>query len=182
MNREWVTLAFGIILVAGVAMVSVWHNYPGQETATAATAAAQSPAETPAKTPAEAPPAEAPVQRPAASAAAPTRVSYHAAANTPATPPPTPRIDARLLVLHKHRFGDCQGTLRAVPGSLTYATDHKEDAFRLAFADVEALELDADKKNLRIRRRGGKTWNFTTRDETGTALTTFHKEAARLRR
>jgi hypothetical protein len=176
MNREWVTLAFGILLVSAVAMVSVWQNYPVQETAAEAAAAAPAPAETPAKTP-----AEAPVQRPAASAAAPTPVSYRGAATTPATPPPA-RVDARLPVLHKHRFGDCQGTLRAVPGTLTYATSHKEDAFRVAFAEVEAFELDADKKNLRIRSRGGKTWNFTTRDETGAALTAFHKEAARLRR
>ncbi len=168
MNREWVTLAFGVLLVSVVAVVSVWQNYPSEDAATADVPTMQAPSESPVETPAQQP----------ATASAPARATSQPAASAPAAP----RSDARLQVVHKHRFGDCQGILSAQPGALTYSTDHKEDAFRVAFAEVDAFDLDADKKNLRIRRRGGKTWNFTTRDG-GTALTTFHKDAtARLRR
>jgi hypothetical protein len=52
----------------------------------------------------------------------------------------------------------------------------------MAFAEVEAFDLDAEHKNLRIRRRGGKTWNFTTRGDATAALAAFHKDAARFRR
>ena len=65
---------------------------------------------------------------------------------------------------------------------LTYATAHKEDGFRVAFSEIDAFDLDAASRNLRIRRRGGKTWNFTTRDDASAALASFHKDAARFRR
>ena len=172
MSREWVTLAFGILLVSGVAVVSVWQNYPAEEPARAAESTTEDPVEAT---------DEEPVQPPTASA------TPSPAAKTAPTPPVTTapavsRVDARLMVVHKHRFGDCQGILRVGPGTLTYVTDHKEDAFRLTFAEVDAFDLDADKKNLRIRRKGGKTWNFTTRGDAGPALTTFHKEAERARK
>jgi hypothetical protein len=85
-------------------------------------------------------------------------------------------------VVHKHRFGDCEGTLRAVPGTLSYSTTNTEDGFRLAFADIEAFDLDAEKTNLRVRRRGGRTWNFTTRSDNAAALAAFHQDASRARR
>jgi hypothetical protein len=175
MNREWVTLAFGIVLVMAVAVVSVWQNYPAEQTDPAATASLEAPAETPAM------PDER--QTPAAGARGTTARPTKPAATAGSAPAPTStaRVDARLPVVHKHRFGDCQGTLRAVSGTLTYSTDHTEDAFRVPFAELDEFELDSDKKNLRIRR-DGKTWNFTTRGETGPALSTFHTEAARLRR
>ena len=167
MSREWVTLAFGILLVSAVAIVSVWQNYPSQDPATEDVPTAQAPTESPADTPAE-PPATSPARAKATSQPA-------------VSAPAAPRADARLQVVHKHRFGDCQGILRAAPGTLTYSTDHKEDAFRVTFAELEEFDLGPDKKNLRVRR-AGKTWNFTPRDG-ATALTTFHKEAtARLRR
>jgi hypothetical protein len=156
-------------------VVSVWQNYP-TEGAAAAESAAEAPAEAPAEQPGQAETASATARGTASRAAKMT------SSQPVATPPPASRVDARLLVVHKHRFGECQGTLRAVPGTLTYATEHQEDAFRLAFAEVEALDLDAGKKNLRIRRKGGKTWNFTTRGDAGPALTTFHKEAERARK
>ena len=165
MNRQWVTLAFGVALVFTVAVISVWQNYPGETPEPDAAPTDHVKEESPA--PQAPPPGEAtsPVPQPA-----------------PAAPPAAAKVDARLPVVHKHRFGDCEGTLRAVPGTLTYATAHKEDGFRLAFAEVETFELDAEKKNLRIRRRGGKTWNFTTRGDDAIALSTFHKEATRARK
>jgi hypothetical protein len=167
MNREWVTLAFGVLLVTGVVVVSVWQNYPGapDEPATA-------PAAAPDPTAAGSPTGEA---APDAAESEP--------APTPAPPAPVAsRLDTRVSVVHKHRFGDCEGTLRAAAGTLTYSTSHKEDAFQLPFAEIDTFDLAPDKKNLRIRRRGGRTWNFTTRGEAGLALTAFHKEASARRR
>jgi hypothetical protein len=165
MNRQWVTLAFGITLVFTVAVISVWQNYPG---------------ETPQP---DAPPSEQVKDDTPAAPAPPRRETMSPAPqDTPPAPPAAPKVDARLPVVHKHRFGDCEGTLRAVPGTLSYATAHEDDGFRLAFAEIEAFELDAEKKNLRIRRRGGKTWNFTTRGDDAAALSTFHKEATRARK
>ena len=171
MNREWVTLAFGVVLVAAVAIVSVWQNYPKAPRATP-------PAETTTGPP-RAPDADTPGE-PAPSAPS---ESASALSPPPVTAAPAPRLDARVTVVHKHRFGDCEGTLRAVPGTLTYATENKEDAFRLAFAEIESFDMDAPRKNLRIRRRGGRTWNFTTKEESAAALVAFHREASnRLRR
>jgi hypothetical protein len=197
MNREWITLAFGVLLVSAVAVVSVWHTYLGDPPGGNAT-----PAETTA--PAEAPPAASAVAAPPAStvdtapsggsANAPTPAGVGSGSTaTPATRAPavsrapvtastSSTTGAEVPVVHKHRFGDCEGTLRAVGGTLIYSTTHKEDGFRLAFADIEGFDVDAAAKNLRIRRRGGRTWNFTTRSESATALVAFHTAAARARR
>ena len=181
MNREWVTLAFGIVLVAGVAVVSVWQNYPAaEESDPTEPSAAQSPASAPADAAGD--------TTSEAGSEAGSKVPTRRAAATPPSrqprpaAPPAPQVDARVPVVHKHRFGDCEGTLHAAPGTLTYATEHTEDGFQLTFADIEAFDLDPDEKNLRIRRRGGKTWNFTTRGEAAAALAAFHKDATRARR
>jgi hypothetical protein len=169
MNREWVTLAFGVALVAAVAVVSVWQNYPGAPQPDAAPVIETNEAAEPSHAPAQAAPPRATANRGAT-----------ASATTPAAAPRT--AETQVTVVHKHRFGDCEGTLRVAQGTLTYATSHKDDGFRLAFADIDAFDLDAGKNTLRIRRRGGKTWNFTTRDDATAALAAFHRDAARLRR
>jgi hypothetical protein len=176
MNREWVTLAFGILLVTVVAVVSVWQNYPGRTPDTAATPpAATEPAAAPAApTIEEKPGAPEPAPKPAAPKTPPR-------SSTPAQAPAPARLDASVPVVHKHRFGDCEGTLRAAAGTLTYATTHAEDGFRIAFSEIDAFDLDAAENNLRVRRRGGRTWNFTTRGDTAPALAAFHREASRAR-
>jgi hypothetical protein len=189
MNREWVTLAFGIALVSGVVVVSVWQNYPSQHPEPKPAPGDTPPPKAEAGRPpaAEATPSRAQAS-PAASSAAPSRAQVSPVASpvapsaAPATPSATARIDATVPVVHKHRFGDCQGTLRAMPGTLTYSTADKDDAFRMPFAEIEEFELDADRKNLRIRRRGGRTWNFSPRGDSLTALAAFHKEAVRAKR
>jgi hypothetical protein len=168
MNREWVTLAFGVLLVTGVVVVSVWQNYPAApDSASTAPAAAPGPGAAPGSPTGEAAP----------------DASQSEPAPTPAPPAPAAsRLDTRVSVVHKHRFGDCEGTLRAAAGALTYSTSHKEDGFQLPFDEIDTFDLAPDKKNLRIRRRGGRTWNFTTRGEAGLALAAFHKEASARRR
>lgn len=90
-------------------------------------------------------------------------------------------LSARTAVVHKHRFGSCEGTLRATLDGLQYVTTNKEDAFLLPYARVETFAIDYLDKNLRVKQRGGKTWNFTDRAENADNLFVFHRdvEAAR---
>jgi hypothetical protein len=88
------------------------------------------------------------------------------------------RLDEKLPVVHKHGMGSCRGTLLASPTGLRYETDG-EDGFQAPFSALEPLQIDYLKKNLRVRLRGGKTYNFTA--ETADPLLSFQKavEAAR---
>ena len=90
-------------------------------------------------------------------------------------------LSARTPVVHKHRFGSCEGTLRASLDGLQYVTTNKDDAFLLPYAQLETFMVDYLEKNLRVKQRGGKTWNFTDRTENADALFVFHRdvEAAR---
>lgn len=93
------------------------------------------------------------------------------------------RLDEALDVVHRHALGSCQGRLSATPSGLRYETDHREDAFARPLADFEPLEVDYVKKNLRVRVRGGKTYNFTTKGGNADGLLRFQQkvEAARKR-
>ena len=85
-------------------------------------------------------------------------------------------LSARATVVHKHRFGSCEGTLRATLDGLQYVTTNKEDAFLLPYAQLETFNVDYLDKNLRVKQRGGKTWNFTDRNENADALFVFHRD------
>ncbi len=89
------------------------------------------------------------------------------------------RLNETVPVTHKHAMGSCQGRLVADPDGLRYETTSKGDAFSMKFSEIEAFEVDYLKKNLRIKRRGGKTYNFT--NDNPDLLFVFHKnvQAAR---
>ena len=92
------------------------------------------------------------------------------------------RLDEKLAVVHKHGMGSCRGTL---------ARHHRGPALRhdraaatrspAPFASLEPLQVDYLKKNLRVKLRGGKTYNFTA--DSADPLLSFQKavEAARKR-
>jgi hypothetical protein len=90
-------------------------------------------------------------------------------------------LNVRTAVVHKHRFGDCEGTLTASLEGLRYETSNKGDAFTLPYSRLETFVVDYLDKNLRVKERGGRTWNFTTKDESADPLFVFHRdvEAAR---
>jgi hypothetical protein len=92
------------------------------------------------------------------------------------------RLNTRIPVSHKHGMGGCEGTLVATLDGLAYETTNKNDAFTLPYAQVETFVVDYLDKNLRVKQKGGKTWNFTDRAATNAdALFVFHRdvEAAR---
>ena len=86
------------------------------------------------------------------------------------------RLDARVPVVHKHGIGSCDGTLIATPAGLRYQTSHDKDGFTLTFAQLETFSVDYLEKALRVKQRGGRTWNFTTRDDNADPLYVFHRE------
>lgn len=87
------------------------------------------------------------------------------------------RLNANVPVVHRHAMGSCQGTLAASAKGLSYDTPNRADAFALGFADLEEFDVDYLKKNLRVRRRAGKTWNFT--NDNADALFAFHKDVTK---
>ena len=92
------------------------------------------------------------------------------------------RLNARIPVTHKHGMGSCEGTLVATVDGLAYETSNRNDAFRLTFDQVETFAVDYMEKNLRVKQKGGKTWNFTDKAAANAdALFVFHRdvEAAR---
>jgi PEGA domain len=90
-------------------------------------------------------------------------------------------IDAAIPVIHKHAMGSCSGRLVASVQGLRYESANRGDAFTLRYADLETFAIDYLKKNLRVKQRGGKTWNFDDPDGNADALFVFHRdvEAAR---
>ena len=71
------------------------------------------------------------------------------------------RLDESLAVKHKHGMGSCSGQLAATPEGLRYETNHGKDGFTAPFSTLEPLEVDYLKKNLRVKVRGGRKYNFT---------------------
>jgi hypothetical protein len=85
-------------------------------------------------------------------------------------------------VVHKHAMGSCEGTLLADPQGVRYDTPNKDDAFALRFSEIETFEVDYLKKNLRIKKRGGKQYNFTTKADSADPLFVFHRDVDKVRR
>jgi hypothetical protein len=93
----------------------------------------------------------------------------------------TASIDAAVAVVHQHGVGSCEGTLRASGDGFRYDTPHK-DAFTLPYASIETFTVDYAAKRLRLKQRGGRTWNFTTTADNADPLFVFHRDVEAARR
>jgi hypothetical protein len=92
------------------------------------------------------------------------------------------RLNTTVGVAHKHGMGGCEGTLRATVDGLAYDTTNKGDAFTLKYDQVESFEVNYLEKNLKVKQRGGKTWNFTDRAaQNADKLFVFHREVTAAR-
>ena len=93
------------------------------------------------------------------------------------------RLNTTVAVAHKHGMGGgCEGTLRATVDGLSYETSNKGDAFSLPYAQVETFEVNYLEKNLRVKQKGGKTWNFTDRNAANAdKLFVFHRDVTAAR-
>jgi hypothetical protein len=85
------------------------------------------------------------------------------------------RLDASVDVVHKHALGSCDGRLVATTAGLRYETPHAEDAFTSTLDRVELLEVDYLKKVLKVKVRGGRTFNFTTKQASADPLLVFQR-------
>jgi hypothetical protein len=91
------------------------------------------------------------------------------------------RLDARLDVIHKHRMGSCRGRLVASPRGIRYETTNKNDGFTSALESLETFEVDYLDKNLRLKLRRGKQFNFTDPDGNADRLFVFHQDVEKAR-
>ncbi len=91
------------------------------------------------------------------------------------------RLDAALAVVHKHRIGSCQGRLVASAEGVRYETGNKEDAFSAPLADLETFEVDYQEKNLRIKLRKGRQFDFTDPDGNADRIFVFHRDVDKAR-
>lgn len=91
------------------------------------------------------------------------------------------RLDATLAVVHKHAMGSCTGTLHATPQGLSYDTANKNDAFAAPLTGLEAFTMDYLAKTLRVKIKGGKSYNFTDPDGNVNRLYLFHQDVDKVR-
>ena len=89
-------------------------------------------------------------------------------------------LNESVLVIHKHRFGNCEGQLIADTSGIHYQTDHR-DAFRVGFDELEHFEVDYLEHNLRLTVNGQRTYNFTDSMDNSDALFVFHREVEKAR-
>lgn len=91
------------------------------------------------------------------------------------------KLDVSLDVVHKHRMGSCKGRLVATPAGLRYETDDKDDMFKTTLADLETFQIDYLEKNLRIKPKQGKRYDFTDPEGNADHLFVFHRDVEKAR-
>jgi hypothetical protein len=91
------------------------------------------------------------------------------------------RLDAALAVVHKHRMGSCQGRLIATADGIRYETVDKDDGFTAPLSDLESFLVDYQDKNLKIKLRKGRQFNFTDPDGNADRLFVFHRDVEKAR-
>jgi len=91
------------------------------------------------------------------------------------------RLDAKADVVHKHGVGSCRGTLVATPQGLRYDTTNKGDAFSVPLTNLEVFEVDYLEKNLKVKIKGGKQYNFTDPMGNADSLFVFQRDVDKAR-
>ena len=90
------------------------------------------------------------------------------------------RFGASVAVVHEHRFGSCEGVLRADLDGIRYDIT-SDDAFSIPLAEIERHEIDYLGHTLTLKRREGRTYNFTDAQDTADALFVFHRDVEQAR-
>ena len=91
------------------------------------------------------------------------------------------RLNMTLPIVHKHRIGSCTGRLVAGVDGIRYETTNKEDGFSAALNDIETFEVNYQERNLRIKVRKGREYNFTDPGKDADRLFVFHRDVERAR-
>jgi hypothetical protein len=93
----------------------------------------------------------------------------------------TVRLDATVDVVHRHAMGSCEGRLSATPDGLRFTPREGRDGFVTALAALEEFDVDYQDKRLRVKIKGGRTFNFTTRAPNADPLLVFHRDVEKAR-
>jgi hypothetical protein len=91
------------------------------------------------------------------------------------------RLNESVVVVHKHGLGSCEGTLAADLSGFTFEPARGNDGFTLAMDAIASFEIDYLKKNLRLRQKGGRTWNFESPTGSADPLFVFHRDVEKVR-
>ena len=91
------------------------------------------------------------------------------------------RLEASVDVVHRHALGSCEGQLSATPAGLRYIPREGRDGFVTALDAVEEFAVDYQEKRLRVKIKGGRTFNFTTRAPNADPLLVFHRDVEKAR-
>lgn len=91
------------------------------------------------------------------------------------------KLDVSTAVIHKHRVGSCNGQLSATPQGIRYETTDRDDVFSVALDALETFEVDYLNKTLRVKLRGGKSYNFTDPEGNADRLFVFHRDVDKAR-
>jgi hypothetical protein len=90
-------------------------------------------------------------------------------------------LDTAVDVVHRHRIGSCEGRLTADVSGLRYAPRDGGDGVQVPFARLDAFTIDYVERNLQVKVRGGRTWNFTTKAANADPLLVFHRDVEKAR-
>jgi hypothetical protein len=91
------------------------------------------------------------------------------------------RLAASVAVVHRHRLGSCTGMLIATPAGVRYETANPEDGFSAVLSDLDTFQVNYQEKNLRLKVRGGREYNFTDPEGNADPLFVFHRDVERAR-
>jgi hypothetical protein len=91
------------------------------------------------------------------------------------------RLDASVNVVHRHGIGSCRGRLVATATGIRYETTNKDDQFTSPLLDLDTFEVAYLEKNLRLKLRRGKQFNFTDPEGNADRLFVFHRDVEKAR-
>jgi len=91
------------------------------------------------------------------------------------------RLDEFIAVKHKHGFGSCTGRLLATPAGIRYETDDANDGFSVPLTGLETFTMDFAAKNLKIKIKGGRSYDFTDPGGKAEPLYFFHQAVKKAR-
>jgi hypothetical protein len=136
----------------------------------------------PPKQPAQAPPSVAAPSEPAPAALAPDKPPESPGVKPRVSKAPSGDLESVVSVVHKHRFGSCEGRLLADVGGVRYAPTEGDDAFSAPLGSLETFVVDYQEKRLRLKVKGGKSFTFTTRADNADPLFVFHRDVEKARK
>jgi hypothetical protein len=93
----------------------------------------------------------------------------------------TIRLDQSVAVIHKHRIGSCTGRLLATPDGLRYETGNKDDGFAVPLTGLATFSVDYAAKALKVKVKGGRTYDFTDPGGKAEPLYFFHQAVDKVR-